>query len=360
MARSTNPPRRGAQGLLQKLAVLVFIASSACIGSSASAASKDVAAATPAEKSEASNLYAGAMADFERGDLDKALRGFRESYAIVKSPNSHFMVARTLARLGRNAEAYEDLEATVAEANGTGDRYAETVRAAYAKLDEIRPRVALVIVKIAGAPKGTTATINDEHLDESKLGHPVPVLPGDTVVTAITPDDRRYPRAQTVQSGTTTTVTIDVAAEAAKRYSLAEHSFKPTYKVEIEGAIVGETFNPPGDATRGAGPGVRAAFEIVPLGVLGTTDNFALGVGADWIATSTDAHLWVPITLQWNLWLTPALSLRIEPGVALMFGAGTHVGPALYAGLRYRVWRKLYATGRVGIPDATLGLAWFL
>ena len=220
------------------------------------------------------------------------------------------------------------------------------MHAAYAKLEEIRPRVALVVVKIVGAPKGTRATLNDDHLDEAKLGRPIPVLPGDTVVTRDHAGRQALP-ASTDRAGRHD---HDRHGRRGRRSSEARHpgatlGHKPTNKLEVEAAIVGETFNPPGNATRGAGPGVRAAYEILPVGVLDTTDTFAIGAGADWIATSTDAHIWVPITVQWNLWLTPELSLRIEPGAALMFGAGTHVWPALYAGLRYRVWKKLYVTG---------------
>ena len=125
MARSTSPPRRRAFVLLRRLAFLPSfgsLTSALALGTllaltapPAFGASKEVAAATPAEKSEASNLYAAAMADFEKDALDNALKGFRDSYGVVKSPNSHFMIARTLARLGRNVEAYEELEATIAE-----------------------------------------------------------------------------------------------------------------------------------------------------------------------------------------------------------------------------------------------------
>jgi hypothetical protein len=326
----------------------------------AAAAGKGVAEATPAEKNEAGNLYAAAMADFERNDLNKALKGFRDSYAVVKSPNSHYMIASTLARLGQNDEAYDELQATIAEADAAGPRYAETQHQAYVKLEEVRPRVALVIVKFVGAPKGTTATVNDRRLDEAQIGKPIPVLPGDTVVTAITPDDRRYPSAQRVEAGKSTTVTIDVATEAERRKGLVERPNKPTGKIELEAAVAGETFNPPGDATRGAGPALRVGLQLTPRGILGATDNFALVGGADWIVTSTDAHLWTPVVLQWNLWLTSEFSIRFEPGVALMFGSGTHVSPALYLGLRYRVYRQLYITGRAGVPDATLGASLFL
>jgi hypothetical protein len=324
--------------------------------SDALAAGKSVAEATPAEAAEAGNLYAAAMADFEKNDLEKALVGFRESYAQVKSPNSHFMIARTLARLGRNTEGYAELEAVIVEADTLGDRYAETATAARAKRDEIRPRIGFLTVTIAHAPKGTKILVGDEPLAPAALGKPMPVLPGDATVTAVSPDGARHPQTTNIAPGASATIeiAIDLATKTPAQVA-PEPNYHPKYHVELEGHFVGETQAPPGNATRGAGAGGRLAVEILRTGLLGSTDSIALAAGADWIGTSTDPHIWIPAVLQWNLWLTPEFSLRFEPGAAMMVGAGTYWSPALFAGARYRVFRSIHVTGRVGIPGATIG-----
>jgi hypothetical protein len=346
--------------VVRRASILALLAS--LLGAApALAAGKSVTEASPEEATEAGNLYAGAMAEFDRNELEKALAGFRNSYGHVRSPNSHFMVARTLARLGRNTEAYTELEAVVTEADALGDRYADTAHAAREKRDETRARIGLLTVTVGHAPKGTKVLVADEPLDPAMIGKPVPVLPGDTTVSAVTPDGERHPRTVAVAAGASATVELELAKPAQAQAKVApEPNYHPRYRVELEAHAVGETQDPPGNATRGAGAGGRVAVELLKTGLLGTTDSLAIAAGGDWIGTSTDAHTWVPLVLQWNLWLTPALSLRFEPGAAVMVGAGTYVNPALFAGARFRVFHNLYVSGRVGIPGATLGASLLL
>ena len=322
------------------------------------AASKSVTEATSAEKSAAAATYRKAMVLFDKNRLEDALKGFQDSYGIVRSPNSHFMIARTLARLGRNVEAYDELNATIEEADDLGDKYAQTVHAAYAKLDEVKPRVAFVTVTLANAPKGTQVVVGDEPIDEKRLGKPVAVLPGETVVTVTAPGQTKRAEKVTVATGASADVRFDLSTPAPGEKP-KPHVYHVPYKVEIEAEFAGETVGPP-HASRGAGPGARASFPVVPTGVLGTQDNFALSTGIDWIATSSDPHFVVPFELQWNVWMTDDLSFRLEPGAAVVFGAGTRVVPSLYAGARFRIWKQLYVQGRAGIPVCAIGLSLFL
>ncbi|HEX4340509.1 MAG TPA: hypothetical protein VH062_31590 [Polyangiaceae bacterium] len=320
------------------------------------AAGKAVTDATPADKAAAAKAYSKGMVAFDKNQLEDALTGFRESYAQVKSPNSHFMVARTLARLGRNAEAYDELNGTIAEADGLGAKYADTVHAAYAKLDEIKPRVGFVVVTVVNAPKGTSIMVGDEPVDAPRLGKPIAVLPGDTQISASEPGKPKRIEKVHVDPGGTQSVKLDLSTPDPA-IKPPEPVYHPPYRVELEADVVGETLAPPYPVTRGAGAGIRGSFPVVDRGVLGNMDNFALSAGLDWIGSSTDPHFFIPFELQWNLWLTQEFSLRFEPGVALMFGAGTRVVPSLYAGARYRIWRQLYVQGRVGIPVATIGVS---
>lgn len=328
------------------------------VAAPAFAGGKSVDDASAEEKKAAGSLYTTAMADFERSAFEEALKGFRQSYAEVKSPNSHFMIARTLARLGRNAEAYDELTAVIAEADALGGRYGDTVTAAYAKMDEIRPRVGFVVITVTGGPKGMKVLLNDEPLDTARLGKPVPVLPGPTKVSVFTGTGQPHVQSATIEAGATAAVAVDVAPKATEEGAESEpESQRDPYKLEVEAHVVGETLAPPSGASRGAGPGALIGYELLPKALLGALDSVAVTGGFDWIVSSNDPHFLIPLALQWNLWLTRDVSLRLEPGAALLVGAGTSVSPALHFGVRVRVYKRLYATGRLGIPGATLGVA---
>jgi hypothetical protein len=328
--------------------------------SRAVAEGKSVNDATAAEKNAAAATYKSAMADFDKNEFEAALKGFRESYDKVKSPNSRFMIARTLARLGRNAEAYEELNGVIADAGELGPKYEDTVHAAYAKLDEIKPRIGFVVVTVEHGPKDATVMVGEDKLAAGRLGKPVAVLPGETEVTVSLPGkDKRTQKVQ-VEAGATAEVKFDLATRDPAKPP-PEPVYHAPYRLELEASVIGETLGPPYPVTRGAGAGIRAAFPVVDRGVLGSMDNFALSTGLDWIGTSTDPHFYIPAQFQWNLWLTKEFSLRFEPGAAVMFGAGsTRVVPSLLAGVRYKIWKSLHIHGRIGIPIAGIGVSLFL
>ncbi|HVU02981.1 MAG TPA: hypothetical protein VHE30_14575 [Polyangiaceae bacterium] len=314
---------------------------------------KSVDHASASEKKIAGDLYTQAMTAFDKGDLAPALEGFRSSYSHVKSPNSHFMIARTLARQGNNAEAYAELDRVIDEAEALGSRYADTARAAREKQSEIRPRIGFLTVVLEDAPKDTEVTVAGERLPKEKIGKAVPVLPGDTKVTATPPGGATQSFSKNVPAGDTETLTVELGPQ--KSGDAEEPDYHPRYLVEASLHLAGETLEPPGNATRGAGPGGRVALEFSRTGVLGAADSFAVVGGVDWIGTSTDAHYWIPVALQWNVWMMRDVSLFFEPGVALLVGAGTKGSPVLDFGLRYRVWKKVSVVGRIGIPGATIG-----
>ena len=329
----------------------------------AAAEGKSVNEATAAEKNAAAASYRQAMTAFDKNDFEAALKGFRESYEKVKSPNSRFMIARTLARLGRNAEAYEELNGVIADAGELGSKYEDTVHAAYAKLDEIKPRIGFVVVTIEHAPKDTTVVVGEDKVPLDRLRKPVAVLPGDTEITVTAPGKTKRTKKVHVNAEATEEVKFDLATAGPPEPGKPppEHVYHAPYRVELEASVVGETLAPPYPITRGAGAGLRAAFPVVDEGVLGTMDNFALSVGVDWIGTSTDPHFYIPAQFQWNIWLTDEFSLRLEPGAAVMLEAGpVKVVPSLLAGVRYKIWKNLLVQGRVGIPIAGIGLSLFL
>src|SRR5262245_7303945 len=135
-----------------------------CPAAAARAEDKTSDSASEDDKRRAQDAYDGAMKSFDQDDYESALRGFQSSYQAVKSPNSHFMIARSLARLGRNVEAYKELSAVIAECEAKGSRYSDTEQAAYAKRDEVKPRIGLLTVTQGNAPKGTQILVGEDKL----------------------------------------------------------------------------------------------------------------------------------------------------------------------------------------------------
>jgi len=224
----------------------------------------------------------------------------------------------------------------------------------------VRPRIGLLTIKTGRMPKGTRILVADEPV--ATLEKPVPVLPGDTEVVAVTPDGKRHTQTVSLREGADATATVDIAPAPPPQKSFVESDTgHPKYLVEVEAHLAGETLQPNARTSRGAGPGVWANVVVLREGIIpGVDDDIAVGTGLDWIGTSKDAngnvsHFILPIVAQWNFWVIPDLSLFLEPGVSFTFGAGTHFRPGLYAGARFRVWRSIHVIGRLGIPDATLG-----
>lgn len=158
--------------------------------------------ATAEQKAAAQKAYKQALADFKAQHYEPALAGFRQSYAIVASPNAHIMVANVMAAMGRRADAYEEFDAVIAEANAAGQqRYAAAGDAAHAQLKELRAKLGLVTVNVTLAPGGVpdakavdpnqpsvvdaeTAklTIGGRVIPKERWGQPVPVEPGKVAV----------------------------------------------------------------------------------------------------------------------------------------------------------------------------------
>jgi hypothetical protein len=160
------------------------------------AAGVSVESATRQQTEEARAAYAAAKKSYDQNKLEEALLGFTRSYDIVASPNSHLMVARTQADLGRVVEAYHEANATVAEAEAaakTSLKYSKTLQTARALVTELRQKVGLLTVTIAGGttvPASATLTVEDSNSSSasgrvivSDVSKPIVVAPGRVRVT---------------------------------------------------------------------------------------------------------------------------------------------------------------------------------
>ncbi len=106
----------------------------------------------------------------------EALEQFKQSYAMVNSPNSQLMVGRALVKLGRLPEAYTELRRALQHANdlaASQKKYQKTVESAQQDLDGIKNKLSYVMVR-----QGATAKIQGRVVGPFNEDEPVAVLPG--------------------------------------------------------------------------------------------------------------------------------------------------------------------------------------
>ena len=175
------------------------------------------------------------------------------------------------------------------------------------------------------------------------------------------------------------------ASARADAYVLERPGAHPRYDLELEGHVVAGTFGGPNpDDTNGFGLGLRATYEIVDNGFVETINNtFGISAGVDYmnwgtadvqtdrctagaggeltceVVEQTFYELVVPVTAQWNFWITRDLwSVFGEPGVALRFRAhrSTKFEPLVFfAGGRMHLTDHVALTLRVGYPYVSFG-----
>jgi hypothetical protein len=163
--------------------------------------------ATEAQTSQARDAYLAAKEAYDQGKYDEAVAGFRTSYEVVASPNSHLMMAKALRELQRVAEAYAELKVAVEEADAaakSNPKYEKTGQDARAALAEMQGMVGYITVR-RGAGVSGPVTVNGALVDD--LSQPVIVDPG-TVVASIATPDGAIEKQVTVGAGGTALVEL--------------------------------------------------------------------------------------------------------------------------------------------------------
>jgi tetratricopeptide (TPR) repeat protein len=118
----------------------------------------DPLTASPVQSEQAQLRFKQAKELYEAGQLRQALNEFRESRAIVASPNSRLYIARCLRDLGQLVEAYSLFGRTVVEAVELArlePRYSRTAEAARNERALLEKRVGFVKVTVLGARTDT-------------------------------------------------------------------------------------------------------------------------------------------------------------------------------------------------------------
>jgi len=153
---------------------------------------------------------------YEAGKYEEALEQFRSAHQGSNSPNARLYVARTLEKLGKRAEAYEQMRLTVREATERAakePKYGETRDAAAAELALLEPKVAKIVIALADESQKPDVKVNGEPFD--KLGEPAAVEPGEVLIEATAEGMKPFERRLEVPPGATRTVTLKFDMEVS-------------------------------------------------------------------------------------------------------------------------------------------------
>ncbi|MDI1450859.1 hypothetical protein [Polyangium sp. 6x1] len=205
----------------------------------------------------AQDLYVSAQKAFDRGNFAEALVGFRHAYNVSGSPNARIMIGNCLVALGKTAEAYEEMSATLREATKraeTEPKYVPTRDAAAKHVALLESKVGKLVLEIA-EPAGVDVTVNGSRVPPDKLGAPLAVDPGTVVVVATHADGRVARQEKAVEAGASERVTLVFPEIAPKK---VEPPAPPPVAPK-----------PPSDEFRMGGVVRTAGFAVAGIGVAG-------------------------------------------------------------------------------------------
>jgi len=176
---------------------------------------KSVEQASAAEKASAQAKFKEASAHFRASRWNEAILGFRESYDIVKSPNSYVMLGRAQRKAGRLVEAHETLQQAADEARALASRmpkYNQAARTADAELAEIKPELALLSVD-APAEDGLSLSVDGRRIPQNRWKS-IPVMPGKVEVVLSAADGREARRTIDAVASREQPVKLELSAPA--------------------------------------------------------------------------------------------------------------------------------------------------
>jgi hypothetical protein len=168
-------------------------------GGAAAAAAPKGGAASPTEANvkKALELFKKGQGLYKANKFADALVPFRESYALVPSPNSRFYIARCLAGTNDNVNAHIEFEAVIADIDARNeDKYKETHDVAVQELAQVDAKIALLTVSVANAAENTRVSVAGKDIPREDWGKdipredwgkPLPVSPGAVEVMLTTP-----------------------------------------------------------------------------------------------------------------------------------------------------------------------------
>lgn len=147
---------------------------------------------------------------YEAKSYEKALPLFQDAFANSKSPNAHVFIARCLRELGRTAEAYEQMAATVREATAlaaTDPKYVPTRDSAAAELALLESQVGRIVIAVDDQP-GLELLVNGKALEPARRGDVVAVPPGAVQIEARATGKEAVRKQENVAAGQLKTLAL--------------------------------------------------------------------------------------------------------------------------------------------------------
>jgi hypothetical protein len=261
---------RGVGMLVAALAVCVASTTTTPVFAQGGAA---VTAASEGEKARAQDLYKSGAMSFEFRRYEEALAKFKQSYGVVRSPNTHLMVARSMVELGQKVEAFNELVATEAEARAAGERYADAATKAAELRSTLVRDVAVLTVQVSHAESaGAAATVlvGGEDWPRDRWNVPRAMQPAEVEIVGRYHGAERDKKKVKLALGTPQTVSVDVGAPDAPKEEALPPPKKQRIEEEDEG---GSALLPLAAISAGVGAGGLTVFAVFGLMNQSTYDS---------------------------------------------------------------------------------------
>jgi hypothetical protein len=170
---------------------------------------------TAADKETARGLMDRGDELTAEGDKSGALKAYEGAYSFVRVPSTGAALARTLAALGRFAEAKRIADEVIAMPTRPNEPDVFVSSRAEAKQisADAAPKIAKLTVTIEGASgQSTTVTLDGKELSADELAKGIEVDPGEHIVNA-TAADRKGETKATLAAGEARSVTLKLVAK---------------------------------------------------------------------------------------------------------------------------------------------------
>jgi hypothetical protein len=192
--------------LKRPLAIAALIVAPVFAASAPAIAAPDKPAAADVQKATA--LFVKGTELFKANKFALALEQFKQSYALVASPNSHLYIARCIAAVGQARAAWIEFDRTADEATAGGAKYAPTHDSAIQERDDLGPKVALVTVVVPNADPGVAVRVGPYDIPPDHIGRPYPVDAGTFDVIVQAPGKPPVQQSVTTRLGDRRDVTV--------------------------------------------------------------------------------------------------------------------------------------------------------
>ncbi len=180
---------------------------------------REALAQSASDLASARALYKEARELRDKGDPKGALEKFKAANALAGTPITALELGRTHAQVGQPVEALEAwLSVARMKEQPNESENAKAARAEAASLaQQIASRVPSLVVKVEGAPPGSTlqVMVDGAPIPVETLGQPRKLNPGEHSVVVRTSTGREEKRAVTLKEGESQAVSVSLGEGAA-------------------------------------------------------------------------------------------------------------------------------------------------